>query len=76
MLQYNINNFKLDGDYIIINGWAVTKRHQHFTGNETHEYSIVLTNIETNQSKVYIGELRNVDKTKLLVTNIPLDVTE
>ena len=68
VLQYNINNFKLDGDYIIINGWAVTKRHQHFTGNETHEYSIVLTNIETNQSKVYIGELRNVDKTKLLRT--------
>ena len=66
VFQYNINNFKLDGNYIIINGWAVTNRHQHLTGNDTHEYSMVLTNIKTNQSKVYVGELRSVDKTRLL----------
>ena len=64
--QYNINNFKLDGNYIVINGWAVTDRHQHLTGNDTHEYSMTLTNNKTNQTKVYIGTLKYADKTRLM----------
>lgn len=64
--QYNINNFKLDGDNIIINGWATTNRHQHLTGDDTHEYSMLLTEKETKESKVYIATLKYADKTKLM----------
>ena len=64
--QYNINNFKLEGNDIIINGWAVTSGHQHLTGNDTHEYSMTLTNNKTNETKVYIGTLKYADKTRLM----------
>ncbi len=63
-MQYNINNFYLDGDYIIINGWATTNRHQDLTGNNTHEFSLTLTN--NNVTKVYIGTLKYADKTRLM----------
>lgn len=65
-MQYNINNFILDGSDIIINGWAVTNKHQNLTGNDTHEYSLVLTNSNTNESKVYIATLKHADKTRLM----------
>lgn len=65
-MQYNINNFYLSGDNIIINGWSTTERHQHLTGNDTHEYSLVLTNKNTNESMVYIAELKKADKTRLM----------
>ena len=45
---YNISNFYLEGNNIIINGWAVTNGHQHLTGSDTHEYSIELTKDEFN----------------------------
>lgn len=64
--QYNINNFKLDGDYIVINGWATTNKHQNLTGNDTHEFSMTLTNTKTNITKTYIAELRYADKTRLM----------
>jgi len=64
--QYNINNFYLEGDYIVINGWAVTDRHQHLTGNNTHEYSLSLTDKSNKISKTYVATLKNVDKTKLM----------
>lgn len=64
--QYNINNFKLVDNNIVINGWAFTNRHQHLTGNDTHEYSMVLTNTKTNKSKVYVATLKYADKTRLL----------
>ena len=65
-MQYNINNFYLSGDNIIINGWSTTERHQHLTGNDTHEYSLVLTNKNTNESMVYIATLKKADKTRLM----------
>jgi len=65
-VQYNINNFYLEEDFIIINGWAVTSRHQHFLNNETHEYSMLITNKKTNVSKTYIATLKKADKTKLM----------
>lgn len=64
--QYNINNFKLDGDYIIINGWGTTDRHQDLTGDDTHEFSLVLTDKSNNESKVYIATLKYADKTRLM----------
>ena len=54
--QYNINNFKLDGDYIIINGWGTTDRHQDLTGDDTHEFSLVLTDKSNNESKSFLTE--------------------
>ncbi len=69
VMQYNINNFYLEGDFIIINGWAVTDGHQHLTGNNTHEYSLVLTDKITNESKSYVATLKNVDKTQLMKTH-------
>lgn len=68
-MQYNINNFYLEDNYIIINGWAVTNGHQHLTGNNTHEYSLVLTDKTTNESKIYVATLKNVDKTQLMKTH-------
>jgi len=67
--QYNINNFYLDGNHIVMNGWAVTNGHQHLTGNDTHEYSLVLTDRTTNISKTYIATLKNVNKTNLMKTH-------
>ncbi|NLL01687.1 MAG: hypothetical protein GX265_01515 [Mollicutes bacterium] len=67
--QYNINNFYLDGNHIVMNGWAVTNGHQHLTGNDTHEYSLVLTDRTTNISKTYISTLKNVNKTNLMKTH-------
>ena len=67
--QYNINNFKLDGDNIIINGWATTNGHQHLTGDDTHEYSLLLTDRNTKESKVYVADLKNADKTVLMKTS-------
>lgn len=64
--QYNINNFKLEGDYIIINGWGTTDRHQDLTGNDTHEFSLVLTDKSKNESKTYIATLKYADKTRLM----------
>lgn len=66
VFQYNINNFYLDGNHIIINGWAVTSQHQHLTGNDTHEYSLTLTDKDTNVTKTYIANLKDVDKTALM----------
>ncbi len=64
--QYNINNFKLEGDYIIINGWGTTDRHQDLTGDDTHEFSLVLTDKSNNESKTYIATLKYADKTRLM----------
>lgn len=66
VLQYNISNFLLEDKSIIINGWAVTNKHQNLTGNDTHEYSILLKNKETGEEKVYIAKLLPVDKTRLM----------
>lgn len=66
VFQYNINNFYLEGDYIIINGWAVTSGHQHLTGDDTHEYSLTVTDTATNITKTYIASLKAVDKTALM----------
>ena len=63
---YNISNFYLEGNNIIINGWAVTNAHQHLTGSDTHEYSIELKNKTNNQIQEYVAELKNVDKTRLM----------
>ena len=65
-MYYNINNFYLDGDYVVINGWATTNRHQHLTGNDTHEYSLVLSNIKNGVTKTYNGTLMYADKTNLM----------
>ena len=67
-MPYNINNFYLKDNNIIINGWAVTGRHQHLTGNDTHEYSIELTDKSNGEKKVYVGLLKAVDKTQLIKT--------
>lgn len=64
--QYNINNFKLEGNYIIINGWGTTNRHQDLTGNNTHEFSLLITNSKANESKVYVATLKYADKTRLM----------
>lgn len=64
--QYNINNFYLDGDYIIINGWAVTNNHQHLTGNDTHEYSMTVKDRSSGIVKEYFATLKSVDKTALM----------
>ena len=64
--QYNVNNFKLEGDYIIINGWGTTDRHQDLTGDDTHEFSLVLTDKSNNESKTYIATLKYADKTRLM----------
>ena len=66
VLNYNINNFYSDGNNIIINGWAITDRHQDLTGDNTHEFSLTLTN--NNITKVYVGTLKDVDKTRLMRT--------
>lgn len=63
-MTYNINNFNLDGEYIIINGWATTNRHQDLTGNNTHEFSMTLTN--GNDVKTYVATLKYADKTRLM----------
>ena len=65
-MHYNINNFYLDGNYIVINGWSTTNKHQHLTGNDTHEYSLVLTNKKNNLTKTYVATLMYADKTNLL----------
>ena len=52
---YNISNFYLEGNNIIINGWAVTNGHQHLTGSDTHEYSIELKNKTNNQIQEYVA---------------------
>lgn len=66
VLNYNINNFYSDGNNIIINGWAITDRHQDLTGDNTHEFSLTLTN--NNITRVYVGTLKDVDKTRLMRT--------
>lgn len=66
VLQYNISNFLLKNENIILNGWAVTDNHQNLTGNETHEYSLLLVNKETGEELIYNAELKSVDKTRLM----------
>ena len=65
-MLYNINNFYLDGNNIVINGWATTERHQNLTGDDTHEFSLVLTNNATGATKVYVATLQYADKTDLI----------
>ena len=63
---YNISNFYLKDDDIIINGWGATGKHQHLTGEDTHEYSIELKNKSNGKIKVFTAKLLDIDKTKLL----------
>lgn len=66
VLQYNISNFLLKDENIILNGWAVTNNHQNLTGNNTHEYSLLLKNKDTGEEQIYNAELKSVDKTRLM----------
>ncbi|MDD2376356.1 MAG: hypothetical protein PHD15_02160 [Clostridia bacterium] len=65
-IPYDINNFKLVNDYIMINGWAVGDNNQQMSGDDTHEYSLEVTNKKTGQVKIYNAIKHNVDKTQLM----------
>ncbi|MBE6153929.1 MAG: hypothetical protein E7166_06885 [Firmicutes bacterium] len=65
-MHYNINNFYLSGNYIILNGWAVTEKHQNFTSSDTHEYSLKLTSRKTGKELIYYGTIKYADKTQLI----------
>ena len=66
VMKYNISNFYLSGNYIVLNGWATTERHQHFTSSSTHEYSLVLTDATTSKKLTYVATLKNADKTEFM----------
>ena len=65
-IPYDINNFKLIDNYIMINGWAIGDNNQQLTGDDTHEYSLEVTNKKTGEIKIYTGIKQNVDKTQLM----------
>lgn len=65
-LSYDFNTFSVSDGYVIISGWAVVGGTQEYTGAESHEYSLVLVNKNTNTSKEYYGSTKPVDKTELL----------
>jgi hypothetical protein len=65
-LAYDVNNYYIKDGYIIINGWGITSTDQQLTGNDTHEYSMTLTNKSTGNVKTYVAELKPVNKTELM----------
>jgi len=65
VMKYNISNFYLSGNYIVLNGWATTERHQHFTSSSTHEYSLVLTDTTTNKNLLMLLHLKMQTKLNL-----------
>lgn len=63
--QYEINNFYISGDYLIINGWGkIVGNSQHYLNDSTHSYSILLRNINNSASALeYYATLLPTDKT-------------
>ncbi len=66
VFSYDINNYYIDNGYIVINGWGITSSDQQLTGNDTHEYSMKLTNKKNGKVNTYIAQLRGVNKTELM----------
>lgn len=67
-VRYEINNFYIENNYIILNGWASTNGHQHLKNDDTHQYSFQLIDRKDNSTKEYIASLKWVDKTQFLRT--------
>lgn len=65
-INYDFNTFSVVDNYVVISGWGVGSHTQEYTGPESHEYSLVVINKNTNQSKIYNGEIKPVDKTELM----------
>lgn len=63
--QYEINNFYISGDYLIINGWGkIVGNSQHYLNDSTHSYSILLRNVNNSASALeYYATLLPTDKT-------------
>lgn len=62
--QYEINNFYISGDHLVINGWGkMIGNMQHYLNDNTHSYSIVLMDIKTGKQINYNGRLLWTDKT-------------
>lgn len=68
-LLYDINNFKIVDDYIMINGWATGSNDQHMISDDTHDYYLQITNTKTNETYTYYGIKHEVDKTSLMKYN-------
>ncbi len=82
LINYEINNFYIENDNIIINGWAILDKDvQHFLSSDTHEYSLYIENkFNSSDNHIYYGTLLPADKTsmyKYITTNnmCPLNST-
>jgi len=66
-LIYEINGFYIEGDYLKINGWAISDGNmQNYFDDSTHSYSIFLQNVNNNNDKLYYDStLLPADKTIL-----------
>lgn len=69
-LMYEINGFYIEGDYLIVNGWATSDRNiQNYFDETTHSYSLILKKYGTNDANaetlLYEGTLLPADKTIL-----------
>lgn len=66
-LLYEINGFYIEGNFLKINGWAISDRNiQNYFDDTTHSFSILLQNVNNpNDILYYDGTLLDVDKTIL-----------
>lgn len=76
LLNYEINNFYIENDNLIINGWAILDNDvQHFLDSSTHSYSLYIENIyNTSDNHLYSGNILPADKTSMYKYTTTVDM--
>lgn len=65
IINYEINNFYIDGGEIIINGWGIIDGDvQSFINSSTHAYYLYIENVnDKSDNHTYTGSILSADKT-------------